>query len=354
MSRVHSTSAGAAQAGLYYHFYGVPKHPLSKKMFGIFRAEIRSTPRCLSSVASTTVFSHAAEPPYRGATRGHSRECRGLTLIAESPESGVSIVMARGGTGVLCHRAIWSTLPTHSTRNTSRDLGKRDDVDLPKNYYYHDDPDRSSRLVTWRAHANLLSTATGSTITFTRRHLIILMTSSKRESEEAKLHILAKSMRTLELLAPAKNLECGIAAIDHGADAVYIGALSALVPVRLRVTRSQDIKSAVRLRPSVSCQGACHGQHHQSTILKIRTTPCRLIEAVAGCRCRCPAVAGHGCALCPSGRGPSVDRGRVDRVPAFHALQCDTRTADEGEVAWLQSLGFRSRQYWLASSRSVR
>ena len=29
---------------------------------------------------------------------------------------------------------------------------------------------------------------------------------------------------TIELLAPAKNLECGIAAIDHGADAVYIGA----------------------------------------------------------------------------------------------------------------------------------
>lgn len=28
----------------------------------------------------------------------------------------------------------------------------------------------------------------------------------------------------LELLSPAKNLECGIAAIDHGADAVYIGA----------------------------------------------------------------------------------------------------------------------------------
>lgn len=31
-------------------------------------------------------------------------------------------------------------------------------------------------------------------------------------------------MRTIELLAPAKDLECGIAAIDHGADAVYIGA----------------------------------------------------------------------------------------------------------------------------------
>lgn len=31
-------------------------------------------------------------------------------------------------------------------------------------------------------------------------------------------------MRNLELLAPAKNLECGMAAIDCGADAVYIGA----------------------------------------------------------------------------------------------------------------------------------
>ena len=30
--------------------------------------------------------------------------------------------------------------------------------------------------------------------------------------------------RKIELLAPAKNLECGMAAVDHGADAVYIGA----------------------------------------------------------------------------------------------------------------------------------
>ena len=31
-------------------------------------------------------------------------------------------------------------------------------------------------------------------------------------------------MRNIELLSPAKNLECGLAAINHGADAVYIGA----------------------------------------------------------------------------------------------------------------------------------
>ena len=31
-------------------------------------------------------------------------------------------------------------------------------------------------------------------------------------------------LRKIELLAPAKNLECGLEAINHGADAVYIGA----------------------------------------------------------------------------------------------------------------------------------
>ncbi len=39
---------------------------------------------------------------------------------------------------------------------------------------------------------------------------------SKRERQE--------SGHPIELLSPARNLECGIAAIDHGADAVYIGA----------------------------------------------------------------------------------------------------------------------------------
>lgn len=35
---------------------------------------------------------------------------------------------------------------------------------------------------------------------------------------------MSNGLRKIELLAPAKNLECGIAAIGHGADAVYIGA----------------------------------------------------------------------------------------------------------------------------------
>ncbi|MBV5342290.1 collagenase-like protease, partial [bacterium] len=33
-----------------------------------------------------------------------------------------------------------------------------------------------------------------------------------------------EKFRNTELLSPAKNLECGLAAINHGADAVYIGA----------------------------------------------------------------------------------------------------------------------------------
>lgn len=36
--------------------------------------------------------------------------------------------------------------------------------------------------------------------------------------------MMKKEPRKIELLAPARNLECGIEAINHGADAVYIGA----------------------------------------------------------------------------------------------------------------------------------
>ena len=36
--------------------------------------------------------------------------------------------------------------------------------------------------------------------------------------------MMKKESRKIELLAPARNLECGIEAINHGADAVYIGA----------------------------------------------------------------------------------------------------------------------------------
>jgi homoserine O-succinyltransferase len=76
-----------------------------------------------------------------------------LQLIADSEESGVSIVMARNGreffiTGHLEYAP--NTLDTEYRR----DIGIRDDVELPRNYYRNDDPSQSP-VVTWRAHANL-------------------------------------------------------------------------------------------------------------------------------------------------------------------------------------------------------
>jgi homoserine O-succinyltransferase len=80
--------------------------------------------------------------------------CKDLKLIAESPESGVSIVMARNG------REFYITGHLEYAPNTldneyKRDKGVRDDVDMPKNYYLNDNPENAP-LVTWRAHANLL------------------------------------------------------------------------------------------------------------------------------------------------------------------------------------------------------
>ena len=154
-ARNHVTSTiyicWAAQAGLYYH-YGIPKYPLSKKMFGVFRQH--------------TLCPHL--PIFRGFDdvfyMPHSRHTEvrkedilanpELTLIAESPENGVSMVMARGG------REFFITGHMEYASNTldneyKRDKGIRDDVDMPVNYYRDNNP-ANEPLVTWRAHANML------------------------------------------------------------------------------------------------------------------------------------------------------------------------------------------------------
>ena len=77
----------------------------------------------------------------------------GLSVIAESEESGTSIVMARGGreffiTGHLEYA------PDTLDKEYKRDFGKRDDVEMPLNYYRNNDP-KQKPLVTWRSAANL-------------------------------------------------------------------------------------------------------------------------------------------------------------------------------------------------------
>ena len=141
----------AAQAGLYCH-YGIPKYPLDKKMFGIFRQHPLAPHLPIFRGFDDTFFMpHSRHTEIR---REDIEKCPELTVIAESPESGVSMVMARGGrefyiTGHLEYA------PDTLDKESRRDVGVRSDVGLPKNYYLDDDPSNKP-VVTWRAHANLL------------------------------------------------------------------------------------------------------------------------------------------------------------------------------------------------------
>ena len=156
-ARTHVTSTlyicWAAQAGLYYH-YGVPKYPLPAKMFGIFP----QTP-LLPKLPIFRGFDDVFYMPHSRHTEIHREDIEAvkeLTIISESTESGVSIVMAREGreffiTGHLEYSPL--TLDTEYRR----DLDKGLPIDLPRHYYKGDDPAHGP-LVTWRAHANLFFT----------------------------------------------------------------------------------------------------------------------------------------------------------------------------------------------------
>ena len=156
-SKSHVTSTlyicWAAQAGLYYH-YGIPKYPLKKKMFGIFEQY------CLDAkLPIFRGFDDIFFMPHSRHTEIRKQDILNdnrLSLIAESQESGVSIVMANNGreffiTGHLEYA------PYTLDQEYKRDLGKRDDVDMPKNYYKDNDPELPP-VVRWRAHGNLFFT----------------------------------------------------------------------------------------------------------------------------------------------------------------------------------------------------
>ena len=141
----------AAQAGLYYH-YGIPKYPLEKKMFGVYPQYPIST-----RLPIFRGFDDVFYMPHSRHTTTKKEDILKdprLQVIAESPDSGVSIVMAREG------REFFITGHLEYAPNTldneyRRDKDIRDDVDVPKNYYLDNNPDNQP-LVTWRAHANLL------------------------------------------------------------------------------------------------------------------------------------------------------------------------------------------------------
>ena len=153
-SRTHVTSTmflcWGAMAGLY-HFYGIPKYPLPKKMFGIFQQQTLNPALPIFRGFDDTFF--MPQSRHTEVRKEDILAHKELEIIAESPESGVSIVMARGGreffiTGHLEYA------PDTLDREYKRDKGKCDDVDVPVNYYMNNNPAKPP-IVTWRAHANL-------------------------------------------------------------------------------------------------------------------------------------------------------------------------------------------------------
>ena len=99
-ARTHVTSTlyicWAAQAGLYHH-YGIPKYPLDEKMFGIFpQRTLDATLPIFRGFDDVFNMPHSRHTELR---REDILQVPELTLIAESPISGVGIVMARGGAG---------------------------------------------------------------------------------------------------------------------------------------------------------------------------------------------------------------------------------------------------------------
>ncbi|MCD8290062.1 MAG: homoserine O-succinyltransferase [Prevotella sp.] len=154
-ARNHVTSTlyicWAAQAGLYYH-YGIPKYPLSMKMFGIFRQQaLEPTLPIFRGFDDFFYMPHSRHTEIRKEDILRNKE---LSLIVESAESGVGMVMARNGreffiTGHLEYS------PDTLDKEYKRDVGKRDDVGLPVNYYRNDNP-AEPPVVLWRSHANLL------------------------------------------------------------------------------------------------------------------------------------------------------------------------------------------------------
>ena len=156
-TRTHVTSTlyicWAAQAGLYHH-YGIPKYPLDKKMFGIFEHHICEG---MSKHSIFRGFDDCFYVPHSRHTevrREDILKVPELTLLSESKDAGVYMVMARGG------REFFVTGHSEYSPYTldteyRRDLGKGLPIDMPKNYYRDNDLEKGP-LVRWRSTANLL------------------------------------------------------------------------------------------------------------------------------------------------------------------------------------------------------
>lgn len=140
-----------AQAGLYYH-YGVPKYPLKEKVFGVFEHEV-----CEQHVKLLQGFDELFFAPHSRHTEVRENDIRGvkdLTLLANSEEAGVHLVIGPEGRQVFALGHSEYSCETLK-QEYERDRDKGLNIDVPKNYFKHNNPDEKP-LVRWRSHGNLL------------------------------------------------------------------------------------------------------------------------------------------------------------------------------------------------------
>lgn len=140
-----------AQAGLYYH-YGVQKHKLDNKMFGVFKHKItKQNTKLLSGFDDEFYAPHSRHTEIRKLDIDKIDE---LEIISESEESGLYILSAKKG------RQIFITGhseydPLTLKGEYDRDIANGLNINVPKNYYPDDDPSKAP-IVKWRGHSNLL------------------------------------------------------------------------------------------------------------------------------------------------------------------------------------------------------
>ena len=141
----------AAQAALY-HRHGIPKHKLSRKMFGIFRQRVRSGgSRLLRGFGEEFPVPVSRHTEIRAADLPAEA---GLTVLASSEAAGLCLLEDRGG------RAVYMFNHLEYDAETLRDEFLRDRragkaVDLPHAYFPGDDPERPP-VNSWRPYGHLL------------------------------------------------------------------------------------------------------------------------------------------------------------------------------------------------------
>lgn len=153
-AKTHVTSTlyicWAAQAGLFYH-YGIQKYKLPMKKFGIFKQHpLNPLEPIFRGFDDEFMMPHSRHTEIR---KEDVLKVPELVPLADSDDAGLSIIMAREG------REFFVTGHLEYAYNTidneyKRDLGKRDDVAMPENYYRDNNPNNPP-VVTWRAAANL-------------------------------------------------------------------------------------------------------------------------------------------------------------------------------------------------------